>query len=298
MKINGVEIEDTFAEAFQMWMARVLITAESLEWAYTAARSAVGFGTSVIMCPSECGIDVEVPSEKTPDGRPGVTIIICTSKKKSLGEQLLARISQCVLTAPTTAAFNALEDPEITFPTGRQIRYFGDGFEEKGEIGGRTVWKIPVMEGEFIIEETFGGKKGVAGGNFLILSENLKAGLEAAKRAVDVISKVEGVITPFPGGICRSGSKVGSLKYKFMHASTNHQYCPTLREKVTDSKIPEGVNCVYEIVINGLTLESVKEAMAVGIREAAKVPGVKMISAGNYGGKLGQYKIHLHELFK
>jgi formylmethanofuran--tetrahydromethanopterin N-formyltransferase len=177
-----------------------------------------------------------------------------------------------------------------------KLHFFGDGFEEKREVGGRTVWAIPIMEGEYIGEEEFGAVKGVAGGNFFIMGENQMAALMAASAAIDAISGVCGVITSFPGGIVASGSKVGSKKYKFMGASTNEAYCPTLREKVEGSKVPEGVKAIYEIVIDGVDEDSIKTAMAEGIRAATKVPGVKLISAGNFGGSLGPFKFELKDV--
>ncbi|MFX0069427.1 MAG: formylmethanofuran--tetrahydromethanopterin N-formyltransferase [Candidatus Hodarchaeota archaeon] len=294
-KINGVEIIDTYAEAFPMWVGRVLITAISRDWAMIAAKTTTGFGTSLIMCPAEAAIDVELSASDTPNKRPGVSVIIGASSKKKLASQLLARVSQCVLTCPTTAVFNALETSEITFDIGKKISFFGDGYQTEDDINDRHVWVIPTMEGDFIIEENFGGRKGVAGGNFLILGERLETTLKATEEAVKAINAVENVFLPFPGGICRSGSKVGS-KYKFLGASTNQKYCPTLKGKVSDSELPEDVNCVYEIVINGVSEETLGEAMKVGIQAAVKVPGIKRITAANYGGTLGPYKIQLHEI--
>jgi formylmethanofuran--tetrahydromethanopterin N-formyltransferase len=181
---------------------------------------------------------------------------------------------------------------------GRSIRLFGDGFQKKGMVGNRKVWKIPVMEGNFIIEDSFGVSEAIAGGNFLILAKDETSGLKAAEEAVKAIkTKANGVILPFPGGICRSGSKAGSLKYK-LKASTNHSFCPGLRAIVPDSRLPEGVNCVYEIVINGLTVEAVEKAMGEGVKATAGVSGVVRISAGNYGGKLGPYKMFLKEVLE
>ncbi len=300
MEINGVYIEDTFAEAFPIWIGRVLITAATKKWAKIAATEATGFGTSVIMCPAEAGIEKYVPPSKTPDGRPGFIIQICHPKKKGLEEQMLERIGQCVLTCPTTAVFNGLEeDKDDEVKVGFKLKFFGDGFEKKDKLNGRTIYRIPIMGGEFITENKFGIKKGVAGGNFFILADTNATALLAAEAAVNAINSVEGVITPFPGGIVASGSKVGASnpKYSFMKATTNHKMCPTLKGVVEDSELPEDVNGVYEIVINGLTEEHVKEAMKQGILAATKVKGVKKITAGNYGGKLGPYQIKLRELF-
>jgi len=301
MEINGVYIEDTFAEAFPIWVSRVLITAATKRLAKIAATEATGFGCSVIMCPAEAGIEKYVPPTKTPDGRPGFIIEICHPKKSELEKQLLERLGQCVLTAPTTAAFDAMgEDAEERLKVGFKLKFFGDGYEKKDKLGDRTVYRIPIMGGEFIVENKFGIKKGVAGGNFFIMADANMTALVAAEAAVNAIRSVDKVITPFPGGIVASGSKVGASnpKYKFMTATTNHKMCPTLKDVVEDSEIPEDVNGVYEIVIDGVDEESVKEAMRVGILAATTVKGVKKITAGNYGGKLGKYQIKLRELFE
>ncbi len=293
MELEGVEIEDTFAEAFPIKAARVLITAVNEKWAVEAAKETTGFGTSVIGCPCEAGIDKILLPEETPDGRPGVAIMICHFKKGGVKEQLVARTAECLLTAPTTAMFNGLEAEE-KLPV--KLHFFGDGFEYEKEVGGRKVWAIPMMEGDFICEEEYGVKTGVAGGNLFILAKDQMSALTAVENAVSAIEQVEGTVTPFPGGVVASGSKPGSQKYKFMHATTNDKFCPTLREEVEGSKIPEGVNAVYEIVINGVSEEAVKEAMRAGIKAAVKVPSVVKITAGNFGGKLGKYQLRLKDV--
>ncbi|MEM1514634.1 MAG: formylmethanofuran--tetrahydromethanopterin N-formyltransferase [Candidatus Bathyarchaeia archaeon] len=293
---RNIEVEDTFAEAFEMWVSRILITAENEKWALRAAESVAGFASSIIGSPAEAGIERLVPPKETPDGRTGVLVHFYHRTKGDLKKQMIARIGQCVMTCPTTAAFNALEGTPRKLKVGRSLRYFGDGFQKLDELYGRKMWRIPVMEGEFLVENSFGTKRGVAGGNFFIMARDLKSCLAAAEAAVEAIKKkVNDVIMPFPGGICRSGSKVGSLKYK-IPASTNHYYCPKLRGVVEDTRVPEGVNAIYEIVINGLSLDNVKAAMAEGIKAAAETPGVIKISAGNYGGKLGPFKIYLKGL--
>jgi formylmethanofuran--tetrahydromethanopterin N-formyltransferase len=293
---NEVQIVDTFAEMFSMWVGRVLITAENQRWALTAARVATGFASSIIMSPAEAGIEGAVVPELTPNGRTGVLVQFYHRTRPELKAQMILRIGQCIMTCPTTAAYDALPTAKRRLKVGRSIRMFGDGYQRKDTVADRTVWRIPVMEGEFIVEDKFGAAKAIAGGNFLIMAENRESGLEAAEKAVDAIyGKVEGVIMPFPGGVCRSGSKAGSQKYK-LAASTFHQYCPRLRKLVPDSKVPEGVRCIYEIVINGLTVEAVKKAMGEGIKAAVQVSGVVMISAGNYEGKLGPYQASLREV--
>ncbi len=295
---NISAIVDTYAEMFPMWAGRILITADSEKWALTAARTATGFASSIIMSPAEAGIEATVPPEKTPDNRAGALIQIYHTTRRNLKAQMIQRIGQCVMTCPTTAAFDALPDAKRRVKVGRSLRLFGEGFQKRDNVGKRRVWRIPVMEGEFIVEDRFGALKAVAGGIFIILAEDKKAGLQAAENAVNAISqKAARVILPFPGGVCRSGSKPGSMKYK-LKASTSHAFCPRLKKIVSDSQVPENVNSVYEIVIDGLDLDAVKEAMAVGIRAAVKVPGIVRISAGNFGGRLGPYRACLKDVLK
>ncbi len=293
MHLHGVEIEDTFAEAFKMWGARLIITAINNRWARIAAENASGFATSVIGCGAEAGIEGEIPPSETPDGRPGVSILIFAMGPKGMREQLMNRVGQSIMTCPTTACFDGLEHGEKTLKIGGTLRYFGDGFQISKLLEGRRLWRIPVMEGEFVIDESFHIQKSVGGGNFLILGEDTEAALEAAEAAVEAIQQVPGVVAPFPGGVVRSGSKTSS-KYKFLRASTNSPYCPTLRDQV-DSALPKGVNSVLEIVIDGLSEEAVAEATRVGVRAACRA-GIVRISAGNYGGTLGRYQFHLHEI--
>ncbi len=297
MELNGVEIEDTFAEAFPIKIARILITAASKRWALVAAQETTGFGTSVIGCPSEAGIEKVVTGDVTPDGRPGVYIQICTFGYKAMETQLLSRLGQCVLTAPTTAMWNGLPNAEKQFDMGFKLKFFADGYESETLVGGRKAYKIPMMQGDFIAEHNIGAQDGIAGGNFIILAENQMTALAAAESAVDAISEIEGTITPFPGGIVGSGSKTGANKYKFLKATTNEKFCPTLKNTVEGSNVPADVNGIYEIVINGLNQKVISESMAAGIKAAVMIPGVKRISAGNYGGTLGPFKFNLHELF-
>lgn len=292
MYLNGVEIEDTFAEAFKMWGSRIIITACNARWAMIAATTLTGFATSVIGCKCEAGIEGVVA--ETSDGRPGVSVLFFTPGKDDLAKRLMERIGQCVLTCPTTACFNGLQG-DLAMPIGGQLRFFGDGFQGSKLIGGRRFWRIPVMEGEFLIEEKFGMQRAVGGGNFLILGEDAGITLEAAECAIAAMQAVPGVIMPFPGGIVRSGSKTRS-RYKALIASTNDAFCPTLRG-ITDTALPEGVNSVLEIVIDGLDVAAVEEATRVGVR-AACIPGIRRISAGNYGGTLGQFQIHLRRVLE
>ena len=291
---HTLQIQDTFAEMFPLWVSRILITAENEKWVQIAANVTTGFATSVIMAPAEAAIEGIVLAERTPDKRPGALVQIYNRDRFALKHQLMERIGQCIMTCPTTSAFNGLLGKRV-LRVGSSLRYFGDGFQKKTRVADRKCWKIPVMEGNFIVEDGFGAQEGVAGGNFMIFAENQAAGLKASEAAADAIrANAPDVIMPFPGGICRSGSKAGSLKYK-MKASTNHPYCPTLRTLVPDSVVPENVNCVYEIVMNGLSLDSVKNAMKQGVNAAAGVHGVVKISSGNYGGKLGPFKAFLKD---
>ncbi|NWG08881.1 MAG: formylmethanofuran--tetrahydromethanopterin N-formyltransferase [Nitrososphaerales archaeon] len=294
LTILPVEVEDTYAEAFPMLAGRLLITAENEKWALTAAKTATGFASSIIMSPAEAGLESLVPPDKTPDGRPGAMIQIYHRTLPMLKFQLLARIGQCILTCPTTAIFNGIQDAKKYTRLGKSIRMFGDGYERLDKAYGKKVWRIPVMEGEFLIEDRFGLKKAVAGGNLLIMGENQKAALKASEDAVEAMGKIEGLVMTFPGGICRSGSKVGSSKYKLL-ATTNHFFCPALKGVVPDSKVPSSVNSIYELVFNGLTEDIIKRGTAVSIKAAMKVPGIVKISAVNFGGKLGPILIKLKD---
>jgi formylmethanofuran--tetrahydromethanopterin N-formyltransferase len=294
LAINGIPIEDTFAEAFPMTATRVVVTAETPQWALTAGQVATGYAASVIGCDAEAGIERMLGTDDTPDARPGLALLFFAFNREALQKAVINRVGQCVLTCPTTACYNALPlVKDKTIRVGGNLRFFGDSFQISKKLEGKRYWRLPVMDGEFTCEDYFGTQKGVAGGNFLVFGEKQSAALLAAEAAVRAMRLVSGIILPFPGGIVRSGSKVGS-RYKKLRASTNEAYCPTLRGLV-DSSLPEGVNAVYEIVIDGLDLPSVEEAMRVGVR-AACVPGVVQISAGNYGGNLGPYHLHLHKL--
>lgn len=293
MIIDGVPIEDTFAEAFGMTATRIVITALDATWARNAAVTMTGFATSVIGCGVEAGIERELDPDDTPDGRPGVAVLLFATSGETLEKQLENRIGQCVLTCPTTSVFAGL-DGDKPIRLGKNLRYFGDGFQISKKIGERRYWRIPVMDGEFVIEEMAARRRAVGGGNFLILAEAQPAALAAAAAAVTAIAPLPGVITPFPGGVVRSGSKIGS-RYKKLIASTNDAYCPTLTG-LTDSALSDEVEAVLEIVIDGLGEAEVAAAMRAGIRAACAQPGVLGITAGNYGGKLGPHHFHLREI--
>ena len=295
MKIKSTEIVDTFAEAFKMHGSRIIITAETKEWAMAAAQSITGFATSVIGCKCEAGIESEIPANASPDLRPGVSVLLFAMDSESLGKRLMERIGQCVMTCPSTACYNGIDQGnEIT--VGGQLRYFGDGFQISKKIAEKQLWRIPVMDGEFLVDDVFKTKEAVGGGNILILGKDQNTTLKAAKSAVKAMREIPNIILPFPNGVVRSGSKVGS-KYKALIASTNDAYCPTLSSIVEKTEISKGINSVLEIVIDGLTLNAVEEAMYIGINASIK-PGIKKISAGNYGGGLGQYQIQLHKLLE
>jgi len=299
MIINSIKIDDTFAEAFNMRGTRVIITAQNLKWAYHAANAMTGFATSVIGCGVEAGIECVLSADKTPDGRPGVSVLMFAMGSKVLMQQLETRMGQCILTCPTAAAFagiapkEGLEIDKISL--GRHLRYFGDGFQTSKLINGIRYWRIPVMDGEFLVQETTGMVRAIGGGNFLILATSQAAALHAAETAIDAMRKIPNVIMPFPGGVVRSGSKVGS-KYPKMFASTNDAFCPTLKGLV-NSELSEEIESVMEIVIDGLTFEDIATSMRVGIQaicDLGEASGVKRISAGNYGGKLGPHHFKLH----
>ena len=295
--INGVSVDDTFAEAFGMSGTGMVITADTMKWARIAAVTATGFGTSVIGCGAECGIDRELAPDETPDGRPGVRVLMFGFSPEALIPQVKNRVGQCVLTSPGSACFAGVDAP-MKIGLGQGPRFFGDGNQTAKKLGDRRYWRVPVMDGEFVIEETVGvTTEAVGGGNLLIIGRDRAGLLETTELAVEAIAKVNDVITPFPGGIVRSGSKVGS-KYKGMFASSNDAFCPTIRGAVK-SELGAGTIAVLEIVIDGLTSKSVADAMRVGLKavtDAGAARGVTRVSAGNYGGKLGPHHYHLKDL--
>ena len=294
---NGVRIDDTFAEAFDMRATALVITADSRRWALQAARSMTGFATSIIGCGVEAGIDAELPAAATPDGRPGIRVLLFAGSTAELQKQVQNRVGQCVLTSPGSACYAGLGGEE-TLKLGDTLRYFGDGWQISKRLDGRHYWRIPVMDGEFVCEGTTGlTKAAVGGGNLILMGRTATATLRAAEAAAAAIAAVPDALAPFPGGIARSGSKVGS-KYKALIASTNHLYCPTLRG-ATESALDPAIASVLEIVIDGLTPEAVAAAMRAGLAAAVSLgpeQGAARIGAGNYGGKLGRHHFHLREL--
>jgi formylmethanofuran--tetrahydromethanopterin N-formyltransferase len=293
MHLGSTLIVDTFAEAFRMRYARLVITAADDHWLDAAVREATGYASSVIGCDAEAGLERNLSAEESPDGRSAAAVLLFGFSTEELGKAVANRVGQCVTTCPTTAVFNGLPGAEETVPLGKHLRFFGDRFQKSKFIGGRRFWRVPVMDGEFLVEECVGVAKGVAGGNVILQAAKPQAGLDAARRVVDAVAPLAGVITPFPGGVVRSGSKVGS-KYKALRASTNDAFCPTLVGRV-ESELLEGAACAYEVVIDGVDEQTVAEAMRTAIRAAAG-EGVLAVSAGNYGGKLGKFHFHLREL--
>ncbi len=295
MLIGSTQIIDTFAEAFRLRHARLVVTAADAHWLDAATRAACGYGTSVIGCDAEIGVERWLPAEETPDGRPGAAILACGFSADGVGKAVANRTSQCLLTCPTASVFDGLPAAEERRPLGAHVRFFGDGFEKTKVVDGRRFWRVPVMDGEFLVEESVGIDKGVGGGNFILQGGSLAATLAAARRAVDAIAAIPGTITPFPGGVVRSGSKVGS-RYEALRASTNEAFCPALVGRVETSLVA-GAACSLEIVIDGIDESSVAAAMAGGIR-AAVGPEILAVSAGNYGGKLGKFHFHLRQLLR
>jgi formylmethanofuran--tetrahydromethanopterin N-formyltransferase len=295
MLIHETEVVETFAEAFAMWGARLVITAETADWAMAAAQSVTGFATSIIGCKCEAGIEAEILPDQTPDTRPGVSVLLFTMDEEGMGKRLVERVGQCVMTCPSTACYNGLAaEPKV--PVGSQLRFFGDRYQISKLLAGRRLWRIPVMDGEFLVDDRFGIQPAVGGGNILILGRDQRTTLHAAGAAVTAMRGTPGAILPFPGGVVRSGSKP-KARYKFLHASTNDAFCPTLRAVAPETQVGADMGSVLEIVIDGLDLVAVETAMRRGMHAAAAA-GALRISAGNYGGGLGQYQIHLHSLLE
>ena len=298
MIINGVSIDKTFAEAFPMKGTRIIITAQNLEWAMHSATAFTGFATSVIACGCEASMERILEPSETPDGRPGVACLIFAMGGKGLAKQVETRAGQCVLTSPTSALFSGIEGEDgKEIALGKNLRFFGDGYQISKMIDGKRYWRIPVMDGEFLTQENTGVVSSVGGGNFLILAESQPQALAACEAAVKAMKQLPNIIMQFPGGVVRSGSKVGS-KYKALNASTNDAFCPTLKGQTKSECSPE-VESVMEIVIDGLSKEDIDKAMRVGIQAACDLGaenGIRRISAGNYGGKLGPFHFHLQEI--
>lgn len=293
MQLGPTLIDDTFAEAFGMSFTRLIITAHDDFWLDAAIREVTGYSSSVIACDAEAGLELPLSPQETPDGRPGAAVLIFGFSSDGLAKSVPKRIGQCVMTCPSTAVYDGLPAAEKQIGLGKTIRFFGDGFQKSKVVGGVRYWRVPVMDGEFLIQDKAGVGKGVGGGNVILQAVNMEAGLAAARRGVEAVQRTPGVIAPFPGGVARSGSKVGS-RYKALPASTADAFCPTLRGRV-DSKLHPDANCAYEIVIDGISEAAVGQAMAAAIRAAAG-EGILAISAGNYGGKLGKFHFRLREL--
>lgn len=294
MYVSGVFIQDTFAEAFPMRAARIIVTAVNARWANEAAMKLTGFATSVIACKCEAAVERTLDPSETPDGRVGVSVLLFAMDTESLGKRLVERIGQTVLTCPTTNCFDGIPNEERRLMSGRALRVFGDGFQASKVVGGERYWRIPVMDGECLLQESFGVAKGIGGGNFFILGADAASTLAAAEASVAAMAGLRGVILPFPGGVVRSGSKVGSRRYASLAASTNDAYCPTLRP-LTQSALTDEVQSVLEVVLDGLDEPSIVRAMRVGIA-AACAPGIVAIGAGNFGGKLGPHHFRLRDI--
>lgn len=298
MIFNSIKINDTFAEAFPMRCSRLIVTADKLDWAKIAANSFTGFATSVIACGCEAGIEKILKPNETPDKRPGVSILIFSMSSKDLAKQVLDRSGQCIMTSPTSALFSG-NHGDKNIKLGNSLRYFGDGFQISKKISKKRFWRIPVMDGEFVCEDFAYQMNGIGGGNFLILANSRTNALKAAEVAVTEMKKIPNTILPFPGGVVRSGSKVGS-KYKGLIASTNFEYCPSIKG-IIDSKLSYDINSVMEIVIDGISEDDISNSIRVGIKAIIKLgkkSGVKEISAGNYGGKLGPFHFHLKKILE
>ena len=296
MNIGSTQILDTFAEAFRMVYARLIVTAHDEHWLDAALRELTGYSASVIACDAECGVEQRLSADETPDGRVGAAVLIFGFSADGLAKAASNRVGQCVMTCASTAVFDGLagaEDIEKKIPLGKHMRFFGDGYQKSKVVGSQRYWRIPVMDGEFVVTSTVGVAKGVAGGNIILQAESLPVALAAARRAVEAIDAMPDVIMPFPGGVARSGSKVGS-RYKALKASTSDAYCPTLRGRV-ETQLVDGANAALEIVVDGRSEDSVAAAMKAGLHAAAG-EGVLAIGAGNYGGKLGKFRFELANL--
>ena len=296
MIVQGTLIDDVHAEAFAMVASRLVVTAEDEHWLAAAVACVTGYGTSIIGCDAEVGLEGYVEAEATPDGRVGASILFFARTMRRLGKAVQNRAGQCLMTCPTTAVFDGMPQASERFDLGRWLRFFGDGHQKRTIAHDRKGYHIPVMSGEFFCQDDAGVLPGLGGATLFVAGGQPGQTLHAARQAAEAMGAVPRMITPFPGGVCRCGSKVGS-KYASLMASTHHVYCPTLRKAAgVNSKLHEAVTCQYEIVIDGLTVADVTAALGVGIQAAAG-SGARVLSAGQYEGKLGDViEIRFHEL--
>lgn len=283
-------VTDAHAEAFDARYVRLIVTAADEHWLAAVVNALCGYGTSVIGCDAEVGVERSLAASDTPDGRVGVAVLAFGFRAETLGQAVANRVGQAVLTCPTAAVFDGAPDAGDRAPLGDYLRYFGDGHQRQQDDG----WIIPIMEGEAVFPATVGIGRGVAGGNLLLCGRDQPEALAAARRAVEAVRGLPGVVAPFPGGVCRSGSKVGS-RYKKLIASTNEAFCPTLKEQVA-TRLPDGAECVYELILNGINEASLRTAMREALK-AALGDGLLAVTAADYGGKLGRVRISLRDLF-
>lgn len=294
MQLRGTHIDDAVGEAFAAFAVRLIVTADDAHWLDAAAHAACGYGTSIIGCDAEAALEHRLAPDATPDGRPGAAMLFVGRTRDALVDPVRNRAGQGLMTCPTTAVFDGLPDAAERAGLGDWLRYFGDGYETRTTHAQRQGWTVPVMAGEFFCEATVGVAPAVAGGTILIGGDDAPRTLTAARRAVDAIAPLPDVITPFPGGVCRCGSKVRARRYRNLIASTHDAYCPTLRGRV-ESRLPHDVACVYEIVIDGLTRDAVAGAVRTGI-EAAAGPDARWISTSGLGGRLGTIPLALRDI--
>jgi len=292
---SETQIVETFAEAFDMKYSRLVVTAQDRTWLEAAVAAVTGYACSVIACDAEAGVERWLEPNETLDGRPGVSLLFFGMSTEGLGKAIVKRTGQCLMTCPTTAVFDGLPQVERRNQLGAQLRYFGDGFQKSKKLGAQRFWRIPVMDGEFVCADSVGVASGIAGGNVILQDRTGPELLSVTRLAVQRIAALPGVITPFPGGIARSGSKVGS-RYPKLIASTNEAYCPTLQGRVATELLPDA-RCAYEIVIDGVDTGSVQAAMMTALQTAIE-HRVLAVTAGNYGGKLGKHHFHLHDIAK
>jgi formylmethanofuran--tetrahydromethanopterin N-formyltransferase len=297
-----VEIEDTYSEAFDGLFCRIIITAKDETRLKRAAYGSTAL-PMVVVGRTEGGVETWLTSKQTPDKRLGAIVQFwgATDESKPFENSLKKfvkevsyRIRQEILVEPTTAIFNSWES-EKKFDVMDSVGHCGDGYEWEEEAYGRRVINIPLMMPSFRMERYLGYGVGVSGGNIWFMCRDENSALKAGDRALEAIHRVEGVVTPFD--VCSAGSKP-ETNFPEIGPTTNHYYCPSLKNKIADSKVPRGVKSIPEIVINGVSMDAVKKAMKEAINAAKNMRGVVKISAGNYDGKLGKHRIYLRELLQ
>ncbi|MBE6499138.1 MAG: formylmethanofuran--tetrahydromethanopterin N-formyltransferase [Methanobrevibacter thaueri] len=296
--MNYDKVEDTFFEAFQGKYVRALITGPTESIVKRAAYDSTSTPSAVIGR-VEGGVEGFLNPSQTPDNRFGAIVQywLGGDDVEKFAFELSYRLRQDILVKPFTRIFDYSDkDSEEYIEMMDIVGHCGDGYEWAVEKYDRKMINVPIAVPDFQIEEKFKINNGTMGGNFWYLCKTQEAVLNAGEAIIDAIMDVEGATTPFD--ICSAASKP-ETNFPEIGPTTNHFYCPSLKEKLGDkSKVPQGVNYIPEVVINAINTESMNKAVKTGIDTALEFEDVIGISAGNFDGKLGDKNINLLDILK